>query len=454
MLEEERPALDRLSLQDELYLRIEARGAPMHVAGLIFLDAGPLVDAGGDVRLDAIRAHVDARLSPRLRQVLHRTGLGEGPQVWVDDPTFDVAAHVRTRSAPAPGDETSLLKVVEALNEPALPRTRPLWDLWVLSGVSGGRVAMLIRLHHVVADGIAALALLGSWFDFDVEPATQATPDREPVLAPSRHQLLDDNRRRIARHLASGATSLVHPTRWVPGAMATARNAVGALSEGPAPRTSLNRPLSFGRRLLLARADLGRVKAVAHAHGAKVNDVALTAIAGGARELLGQRAEPTDVELRAMVPVSTRPSGDLPSGGNRVAVIVVPLPVGEADAIHRLERIARDTVERKKRPVSQWDQFPTAITAVMNHQRFVNLFTSNMPGPTVPWYFAGARVLEMFQIGPIQGNVGLNVGALSYAGGLGFSIVGDADAIPDLETFAAGLDGTLKDLGVRDSSRG
>jgi WS/DGAT/MGAT family acyltransferase len=209
-----------------------------------------------------------------------------------------------------------------------------------------------------------------------------------------------------------------------------------------------------GRRLLLARADLGRVKAVAHAHGAKVNDVALTAIAGGARELLGHREEPTDVELRAMVPVSTRSSGDLPSGGNRVAVIVVPLPVGEADAVHRLERIARDTVERKKRPVNQWDQFPTAITAVMNHQRFVNLFTSNMPGPIVPWYFAGARVLEMFQVGPIQGNVGLNVGVLSYDGGLGFSIVGDADAIPDLETFVAGLDGTLEDLGVHDSSTG
>jgi hypothetical protein len=429
MLEEGRPALDRLSLQDELYLRIEARGAPMHVAGLIFLDAGPLVDAGGDVRLDAIRAHVDARLSSRLRQVLLRTGLGEGPQVWVDDPTFDIGAHVRTRSVPAPGDETSLLKVVEELNGPSLPRTRPLWELWVLSGISDGRVAMLIRLHHVVADGIAA-------------------------LAPSRHQLLDDNRRRIARHLASGATSLVHPTRWVPGAMATARNAVGALSEGPAPRTSLNRPVGPGRRLLLARADLGRVKAVAHAHGAKVNDVALTAIAGGARELLGHREEPTDVELRAMVPVSTRSSGDLPSGGNRVAVIVVPLPVGEADAVHRLERIARDTVERKKRPVNQWDQFPTAITAVMNHQRFVNLFTSNMPGPIVPWYFAGARVLEMFQVGPIQGNVGLNVGVLSYDGGLGFSIVGDADAIPDLETFVAGLDGTLEDLGVHDSSTG
>ena len=440
--------LDRLTLQDEMYLRVEARGAPMHVAGLLFLDGGPLLDERGAVRLDAIRAHVNERLSPRLRQVLLRTGLGEGPQVWVDDPDFDIAAHVRTRSVPSPDDEASLLGVVEELNEPSLPRSRPLWELWLLSGLSNGRLAMLIRLHHVVADGIAALALLGDWFDFDADPVAQAFPDGKPGPAPSRRDLLDDNRRRIARHMAKGASSLLHPTRWLPEAAATARTAVGALSEGLAPRTSLNGPVGSRRRLLLARADLGRVKAVAHAHGAKVNDVALAAIAGGARALLEHRGEATDVELRAMVPVSERSPGGRLRGGNLLAVIVVPLPVGERDAVRRLERIAQDTLERKKRPIRQWDQFPTAITAVMNHQRFVNLFTSNMPGPTVPWYFAGARVLEMFQIAPVQGNVALNVGVLSYDGSLGIDMVGDADVIPDLESFADGLHATLEELGV------
>ena len=429
-----------------MYLRVEARGAPMHVAGLVFLDAGPLVDSGGAVRLDAVRAHVEARLSPRLRQVLVRTGLGEGPQVWVDEPAFDIAVHVRTRSVPSPGDEASLLSVVEELNEPALPRSRPLWELWLLSGLADGRLAMLIRLHHVVADGIAALALLSTWFDFDAVPDAQAISDRGPEPPPSRRELLDDNRRRIARHIASGASSVLHPSRWLPEAAATARTAVGALSEGLAPRTSLNGPVGSRRRVLLARADLGRVKAVAHAHGAKVNDVVLTAIGGGARALLEHRGEATDVELRAMVPVSERSSADRSSSGNLVAVIVVPLPVGETDALRRLERIAQDTAERKKWPVRQWDQFPTAITALMNHQRFVNLATSNMPGPTVPWYFAGARVREMFQVGPVQGNVALNVGVLSYAGGLGFDIVGDADVIPDLEVLAAGLGETLREL--------
>src|SRR5205085_4164352 len=350
------------------------------------------------------------------------------------------------RSVPSPGDEASLLSVVEELNEPALPRSRPLWELWLLAGLADGRLAMLIRLHHVVADGIAALALLSTWFDFDAVPDAQAISDRGPEPPPSRRELLDDNRRRIARHIASGASSVLHPSRWLPEAAATARTAVGALSEGLAPRTSLNGPVGSRRRVLLARADLGRVKAVAHAHGAKVNDVVLAAIAGGARALLEHRGEATDVELRAMVPVSERSSADRSSGGNLVAGIVVPLPVGETDALRRLERIAQDTAERKKRPVRQWDQFPTAITALMNHQRFVNLATSNMPGPTVPWYFAGARVREMFQVGPVQGNVALNVGVLSYAGGLGFDIVGDADVIPDLEVLAAGLGETLREL--------
>jgi diacylglycerol O-acyltransferase / wax synthase len=440
--------LDRLTLQDEMYLRVEARGAPMHVAGLVFLDASPLVDSRGAVRLDAIRARVNARLSPRLRQVLLRTGLGEGPQVWVDDPDFDISGHIRARPVPTPADEASLLKVVAELNEPPLARSRPLWELWMLSGLPEGRLAMLIRLHHVVADGIAALALLGSWFDFDADPVSEASHDRDPEPAPSRRELFDDNRQRIARHIAKGASSLLHPTRWLPEAAATARTAVGALSEGFAPRTSLNGPVGSRRRLLLARADLGRVKAVAHAHGAKVNDVVLAAIAGGARALLQHRGEATDVELRAMVPVSERSSEDRSSGGNLLAVIVVPLPVGERDAIRRLERIAQDTLERKKRPIRQWDQFPTAITAVMNHQRLVNLFTSNMSGPTVPWYFAGARVLEMFQIAPVQGNVALNVGVLSYDGSLGIDMVGDADVIQDLDSFADGLHATLEELGV------
>ena len=131
-----------------------------------------------------------------------------------------------------------------------------------------------------------------------------------------------------------------------------------------------------------------------------------------------------------------------------MSVIVVPLPVRDADPSRRLARIGKETAKRKRHPIHQWDRFPTLLTAAMKHQRFVNVFTSNIVGPTVPWYFAGAKVLEMYQIGPVQGNVPLNVGVLSYDGTLYLDMVADADALPDVNVFADGLIRTLEKLEV------
>lgn len=445
--------LERLSAQDAANLRVEAGGVSMHVAGLAILEGGPLLDLSDGLRLNAVRAHIEGRLhlAPRLRQILYRRGLGLGPPMWIDDARFDITRHVLARSVSPPGDEAAMLRTVEELNEPPLARSRPLWEVWVLTGLADGRVAMLIRLHHVVADGIAALALFGSWFDFAPDAPSPAPPSWRPAPVPSRRDLLVDNLRRRSAGIARGISALLHPgRRWrqATTAMGTLRK---SLSGGLAPRSSLNGPVGAHRRLLLARASLDRVKAVAHAHGGKVNDVVLAAVSGGARELLRSRGELVpDLVLHAMVPVSERSSGDAPAGGNVVAMMTVLLPVGEADPVGRLERIANETAERKRRPIRQWARFPSLLVGVMNHQRFVNLFTSNVPGPPVPMYFRGARVLEIFQIGPVQGNVRLSVGVLSYAGRINFDIVADAESIPDLDVFARGLVLTLEDLGAAD----
>jgi hypothetical protein len=194
------------------------------------------------------------------------------------------------------------------------------------------------------------------------------------------------------------------------------------------------------------------VKEAAHAHGAKVNDVVLAAISGGARELLQARDELTPgMVIRATVPVSERTSADPSPSGNLVAMMVVPLPVGEPDPVLRLERITKETAERKRRPLRQWAHFPSLLIGVMNHQRLVNLFTSNVTGPPTAMFFAGAKVLEVFQIGPLQGNVTLSAGVLSYAGRLNFDIVADADSLPDLGAFGAGLRRTLEELGAADN---
>jgi WS/DGAT/MGAT family acyltransferase len=230
------------------------------------------------------------------------------------------------------------------------------------------------------------------------------------------------------------------------------RQALQLAREGRAPRTSFNRPVGRQHRVLLVRAGLEQARQVAHAHHATVNDVVLCAIAGGARALLAGRGElQRPLVLKVSVAASVRAPASAAQAGNLVGILVVPLPVGEEDPIRRLEQIARATAERKLLPPYQ----PAArflqrwMIRTMNRQRRVNLLMSNLPGPPQPLYFAGAKILEVFQIGVVQGNVAVQVGALSYAGQLNIDIVADANLVPDLTVFANGMIEDLQRLGTR-----
>jgi WS/DGAT/MGAT family acyltransferase len=448
------PKLQRLSPLDVSNLKVEDHGLPMHVAGLAILEGAPLLDASGELRLGALLEHLERRLhlAPRLRQVLYRPRFGLGPPVWVDDPSFDIRRHVRARAIPAPGDEETLLRVCSELNEPPLDRSRPLWELWLLTGLASGEVGVLIRLHHVVADGIAALALMGALFDAsaDATPPIGRPWTTRPI--PGTHELLWDNVRHRAAAVTRAVSRLRRPAQLVRRLGWMALQVRQLLHEGLAPRVSLNRPVGRRRRLLLGRADLDRVKAVAHAHGAKVNDVVLAAVAGGARRLLEHRGElRQELVLKGSVAVSMRRPADQEAGGNVVGIRLAPLPAGDPDPIQRLRAIARAAAEGKRRPPFEPSArfAQTWMVQAMFLQRLVNLFTSNLPGPPVPLYLAGARVLELFQVGVVQGNVTVGVGVLSYAGQLNFAIVGDADAVPDLGVFAEGLSQALEELGIQ-----
>lgn len=424
--------VSRLSPLDVSNLRVEDRGAPMHIAALAILEDGQL-------RLAAVQENVARRLhlAPRLRQVLYRPRVGLGPPVWVDDPGFDLRNHVRTCAVPAPGDEAALLMLCARLNEPPLNRSRPLWEMWLLTGLADGTVGLLIRLHHAAADGIAALALLGALFDTapDTPPPSSVAWEARP--RPGVWELFADN---VCRK--SAALSGFQPGRL--GAFV--RQVRHVVREGFTPRVSLNRPVGAHRRLQFVRGDLGRAKAIAHAHGATVNDVVLAAAAGGARRLLDARGElGPGLVLKASVAVSVRGSGE-PVTGNRVAAMVAPLPVGEPDPVRRLEQIVRATVEAKQQPpYLPSTRMPRRWVAyAMSHQRLINLLVSNVPGPPEHLYFSGARVRELFGVGVLQGNISLAVGVLSYAGQLNFDIVSDADASP----FADGLREALGQLGA------
>jgi WS/DGAT/MGAT family acyltransferase len=438
----------RATPQDLASLYAETARTPMCIGVVAILD-------GERLALPSVRAAVERRLQlvPRLRQRLLRPAPGLGRPVWVDDPGFDIADHVHARRLPPDAGEAELLAACEELGRARLDRSRPLWELWLLPGLAGGRTGVFLRVHHVVADGVAGVGLLAALLDLEPDaPGPPAAP-WTPRAAPTAGELLGDALRRRRRALASACGRLAHPLRAARRLRASLPALRELLGEDPAPRSSLNRPVGAGRRLVFVRARLDRVKAAAHAEGATVNDVVLAAVAGGARALLRSRGEPVEgLLLRAAVPVSLRP-GDPGVDGNRVGGMAVPLPVGEARPAWLLRRIAGETAVRKRRPRAPL--FGGALAAPLvqrtmahlyDHQHLVNLFVTNVPGPPVPLYLAGARLLEVFPVIPIQGNVTVGLGALSYDGQLNLGIVADGDACPDIEVFADGLRETLDRL--------
>jgi diacylglycerol O-acyltransferase / wax synthase len=436
---------DRLSPLDMSNLRVEARGLPMHVAAVAFLDGTPLVDDSGQLRLETIRRHVGerSRQAQRLRQVLMWPSRGRGLPVWVADPAFDITRHVRTKQVPAPGDETSLLTLCRELNLPALNRDHPLWEMWLLTGLADGRVGLLIRLHHVIVDGIAALELLSSMLDLTPDAAAPALPPASAERGP--------HGRGPSGGSEDGSSNVAHVTSAlsaISGYLTTrARNGWGLARLGRAPSLSWNRPIGQRQGVMLLRADLGSVKATAHAHGGTVNDVVLAAVTGGARRLLKSRGELSpNLAIHIAVPASIRRPGE--KGGNRVGIRIVPVPVGEPDAVKRLQAIAARTAAQRGRPPYQPNGrvLQRWMVRAMFHQRLINIVVSNVVGPQVPVYFASARLDEVFQLSALQGNLGLGVGVLSYAGGLYLDVAADVDLIPDVEVFAAGISDALEQL--------
>jgi diacylglycerol O-acyltransferase / wax synthase len=350
----ERIQLERLSPLDASNLRVEDRGVPMHVAALVILDRTPLGSSRQD-GLEAVRAAVERRLhlAPRLRQALYRPRPGLGPAVWVDHRGFDIRQHVLGRGVPAPGDEAALLSVCQELNSGRLDRSRPLWEMWVLDGLAYGHAAILIRLHHVVADGVAALAMMAALFDpgSGLARPVPAAPEWVPRPVPGARELAADALHRQCHAAVAAVARMRHPEAVAARLSVLARQAGRLAREGRAPRVSLNVPVGEHRLIRLVRADLELARAVAHAHGGTLNDIVLAAVAGGAQGLLGVRSElRPGLELKASVPVSVRSPADPPRTGNRVGVMVVPLPVGDADAGRRLRRIAQATAERKRLP--------------------------------------------------------------------------------------------------------
>jgi len=449
--------MERLSAQDLMTLWPEELGWSQDIGALVILDGGGLLDADGRFLIEKARDGVGGRLHlvPRFRQLLYRPAFGLGWPLWIDAPSVDVAEHVRVFPLEAPADESRLLLACEELRHRRLNRSRPLWEMWFLPGLPGGRVGLFMRLHHAIADGIAGVAALGAFVDLVPDPPGTTAPPWTPAAKPSARALFADNLRRRLQAIGRALARLDHPVDTVRQARRGWPAVREAFAEARAPRTSLNQRVGWHRSFALIRSDLDLVKHVAHAHDAKVNDVLMAVVAGGLRELLRGRGERVDgLVLRAFVPVSLHTEQPGQARGNLGGAMVVPLPIGEPGDARRLRLIAAETAERKKKRRPQGGTLfrnvpiQRAFLRLAPRQHVVNTYATNVPGPPVPLYFAGARVLEVFPIVPILGNLSIGVGALSYAGQFNITLVADRETCPDPDVFVEGARRSLAALAV------
>ncbi|MDX8052339.1 wax ester/triacylglycerol synthase family O-acyltransferase [Lentzea sp. BCCO 10_0798] len=406
--------IDRTSSDDMVSL-----ASGMQVGAVVVLERDP----GGVEALIVDRV----RTVPRLRRRLIRAPFGCGRPVWVDDAGFDVTRHVHHLVCPAPGDDTALLGIASSLATRPLPRSSPLWSATLVTGLTGGRAALILVFHHVLSDGIGGLAVLANL----VDGAPRADVVPFPAPAPSRRELAKD--------------------AWAARLRLPGRNSFAGLRwPSPGSRCSLNHPTGPQRQQTMARTSVTRLRAAAHRCGGTVNDALLTAVTGALGTVLNGRGDHAD-ELVVSIPVSTRRSTTAAHLGNSTGVMPVALPTG-GDTWSRLARIAAITRSHKKSVTSVVPIFRTLKVLgladwFMNHQRMVHTVVTNVHGPDHPMCLGGAQVVGLIPLSATTGNVTVAFAALSYAGTFTITVVADPDRVPDLPVLTAALQAELDLLG-------
>jgi WS/DGAT/MGAT family acyltransferase len=450
--------MDRLTSIDAAFLTQEREGSHMHIGGV-------LVFEGSAPTREELEAHIESRLHlvPRYRQKLSVPRLEMGRPLWVDDPRFNISYHVRHSALPSPGSLEQLRLLVGRVFSQRLDRSKPLWEIWLVEGLErggaegGARFALINKVHHALVDGVSGADLTTMMFDLQPERAEQPeVPEAwSPAPEPSEAEI-------VAKGVRDAVTAPVGVVAGAlryaaaPGrALGRAREAAEGLGEvvwgavNRAPETPLNVPIGPHRRVAWAHTSVADLKAVKNAFGGTVNDVFLTVVSGALQRWLRGRGRRTEgLELRGAVPVSIRSDDQQGALGNQITVMVAKLPTYADDPLERL-RIVSESMRGLKESkqalgaevIANLEDFapPTVFARASRlhfSPRLYNLLVTNVPGPQFPLYLLGRKLGQLVPVAFLAPDQALAVAVMSYNGGADISLIGDYDALEDIEQLA------------------
>lgn len=457
---------ERLSAQDASFLPYETRNTHMHITWTWIFDAGKLRTSEGGVDVERIRAYVASRLHwiPRYRQRLSYIPLENDP-IWIDDDRFNIHYHVRHSALPHPGDRDQLRALTARVSSQQLDRGRPLWELWVVEGLEGGRFAIISKTHHCMVDGVSTVDLMTVLLSRTPKHTVDDAPRWIPRPAPGGNDLLREALLRRARtpiELMDGIGNAVQELREASSDLTSLSAVWNTITTGltRAPRTPLNAPIGPHRRVQWLSMDLDEVKDIKNRLGGTVNDVVLAIVAGAVRAFFKHRQFfADDVHFKVVVPVSVRPPEERGTLGNRASAWVTELPIHIADPATRLARVREATADLKESREALGAELMIKVAdfagsnlmslgvGVMSRLlRPYNLIVTNIPGSQDPFYLLEAQMLEGYPLVPLFANQGLGIALTSYVGRLHWGLNADWDLLPDLDTFAEALQRSFEEL--------
>src|SRR6201998_3586157 len=449
--------MEWMSPTDASFLHIEGANTPMHI-GAVSIFEGP---APPFARLEEmVLGHLD--FVPRYRQKVRFVPLGLGRPVWVDDPHFNLGYHLRHSALPAPGTEEVLRLTAARIFAQHLDRRKPLWEIWMVEGLSENRWALLSKVHHCMVDGVSATDLMTVMFDDSPPPEERWQPAPEPtnaelLLHTLTRQVFNPSEQLRARRAAASrpGASLAKAQALVRGVASTA----GLLR--PLGGSSLTGSIGPHRTWSTAYVHLSDVKAIRSALGGTVNDIVLTIVAGGLRELLQSRGENIEGDgVRVLVPVSVRQPGERGVYNNQVSAMVPTLPAGTEDPVERLLSVRAQMDRLKDSGQAVAGEVLTSLSgfapplllalggrlAARSPSLGAQPGVTNVPGPQQPLQTIGRRLLESYPFVPLIGNVRISIAIFFYDSGLHFGVTGDYDSSSDLDVLTAGVGRSMGEL--------